>query len=210
MTPLPPWANGPFELLIHAEEHLRAGDDFDRRIALIGFDNAIEITIAAYLSLKPIQRRNRSYPAADVNKWMANYHTKLDFIDDEILARNAAWVVDRTYILWCHDSRNEQYHGGSRGVPEKRDLDIARRAALWIFSLLFDVQDAEERLARAIAEKLPPPAPERNPAYDTAIDGACETVDNGGRTYSTSEILYSLDYEAYRELGIELSQAEPS
>jgi hypothetical protein len=210
MTPLPPWANGPFELLIHAEEHLRAGDDFDRRIALIGFDNAIEITIAAYLSLKPIQRRNRSYPAADVNKWMANYHTKLDFIDDEILARNAAWVVDRTYILWCHDSRNEQYHGGSRGVPEKRDLDIARRAALWIFSLLFDVQDAEERLARAIAEKLPPPAPERNPAYDTAIDGACETVDIGGRTYSTSEILYSLDYEAYRELGIELSQAEPS
>ena len=57
MNPLPPWANGPFELLVHAEEHLRAGDDFDRRIALIGFDNAIEITIAAYLSLKPIQRR---------------------------------------------------------------------------------------------------------------------------------------------------------
>jgi hypothetical protein len=210
MTPLPPWATGPFELLVHAEEHLRAGDDFDRRIALIGFDNAIEITIGAYLSLKPIQRRNRSYPSADVNKWMANYHTKLDFLDDEIAARNATWVVDRAYILWCHDSRNEQYHGGYRGVPEKQVLDIARRAALWIFRLLFEVQDAEQRLASAIAEKLSPPAPERNPAYDTAIDGAYETIDIGGQTYSMSEILYSLDYEAYRELGLELSQAEPA
>src|SRR5271166_1221268 len=84
MTPLPPCATGPFEVLVHAEEHLRAGDDFDRRIALIGFDNAIEIAMAAYLSLKPIQRRNRSYPTEDMNKWMANYHTKLDFLDYEI------------------------------------------------------------------------------------------------------------------------------
>jgi len=143
MTPLPPWARGPFELLVHAEEHLRAGDDFDRRIALIGFDNAIEITIAAYLSLKPIQRRNRSYLAEDINKWMANYHTKLEFLAYEISTRKAIWVVDRTHILWCHDSRNEQYHGGYRGVPEKRDLDIVRRAAIWIFGFLFDVEDAE-------------------------------------------------------------------
>jgi hypothetical protein len=209
MAPLPPWARGPFELLVHAEEHLRAGDDFDRRIALIGFDNAIEIAIAAYLSLKPIQRRNRSYPVADVNKWLANYHTKLEFLEGEIAARRSTWLVDRTHILWCHDSRNEQYHGGYRGVPEKGDLHIARCAALWVFSFLFDVDDAEERLAQAIAEKLPPPAPERNPAYDTAIDGAYEAIDIGGHTYSTSEVLYSLDYEAYRELGIELSQAEP-
>lgn len=210
MTPLPPWANGPFELLVHAEEHLRAGDDFDRRIALIGFDNAIEITIAAYLSLKPIQRRNRSYPAEGINKWMANYHTKLDFLQDEIATRKASWAVERSYIVWCHDSRNEQYHGGYKGVPEKQVLDIARRAALWIFSLLFDVEDVEERLARTVAEKLPQPPPERNAAYDAAIDSAYETIDIGGQTYSTSEILYWTDYEAYRELGILLSQAEPS
>src|SRR5215469_2322787 len=209
MNPLPPWARGPFELLVHAEEHLRAGDDFDRRIALIGFDNAVEIAIAAYLSLKPIQRRNRCYPTEDVNKWMANYHTKLNFLDYEISGRKGTSEVERTHILWCHDSRNEQYHGGYRGVPEKRDLDIARRAALWIFSFLFDVEDAEARLTQAIAEKLPPPPPERDQAYDTAIDGACETIDIGGNSYSASEILYSLDYEAYRELGIVLSQPEP-
>ena len=35
MSSLPPWAKGPFELIVHAESHLRGADDFDRRIALI-------------------------------------------------------------------------------------------------------------------------------------------------------------------------------
>jgi hypothetical protein len=52
------------------------------------------------------------------------------------------------------------------------------------------------------------PARKRIPAYDAAIDGAYYTIDIGGQTYSTSEILYSTDYEAYREIGIELSQAQ--
>lgn len=62
MTPLHPWANGPFELLVHAEEHLRLGEDVYRRIALIGFDNAIEIAIGSYLLLKPIQRGGKDPP----------------------------------------------------------------------------------------------------------------------------------------------------
>lgn len=208
MTPLPPWANGPFELLVHAEQHLRAGEDFDRRIALIGFENAIEITVAAYLSLKPIQRCNKSYPAADIGKWLANYHTKMDFLDLELLERKLTWIVDRTHILWCHDQRNEQYHGGNRGVPEKQVLEIARRTAIWVFGLLFDVSDVDQRLAAAIAPKKSSPTPERNPAFDSAIDGAYELIDIGGQPYSPSEILYSVDYEAYRNLGIELSELQ--
>ncbi len=73
MNALPLWANGPFELLVHAEGHLRRGDDFDRRIALISFDNAIEVSIATYLTLHPIHRGNRSYANVDVEKWLSNY-----------------------------------------------------------------------------------------------------------------------------------------
>lgn len=40
---LKPWMRGPFELIRHADRHLKANGDTDRRIALIGFDNAIEI-----------------------------------------------------------------------------------------------------------------------------------------------------------------------
>lgn len=39
------WVYGPFELLVHAELHYLAGKDFDRRMALISFDNAIEVAI---------------------------------------------------------------------------------------------------------------------------------------------------------------------
>ena len=55
MRPLKPWAYGPFEILLHAELHYRVGEDFDRRIAMIGFDNAIEVAITTYLGLHPIQ-----------------------------------------------------------------------------------------------------------------------------------------------------------
>ncbi|KKK65513.1 hypothetical protein LCGC14_2973400, partial [marine sediment metagenome] len=34
-----PWEEGPKELLQHAVDHLSAGQDFDRRIAMILIDN---------------------------------------------------------------------------------------------------------------------------------------------------------------------------
>jgi hypothetical protein len=61
MSNLQPWAIGPFELILHAEGHLRNGDDFDRSIALISFDNSIEVSISTYLSLHPLLRGNRNY-----------------------------------------------------------------------------------------------------------------------------------------------------
>src|SRR5262245_1583283 len=136
MTPLPPWANGPFELLVCAERHIRAGEDFDRRIALIIFDDAIEVSISTYITLHTIQRGGRMYDKKDVQRWLDNYHTKLDFVNVELLNRNIPWNVDYSYIIWAHDHRNEQYHGGKKGVPDKEVLSIARTAALWIFGLL--------------------------------------------------------------------------
>ena len=44
------WAYGPFEILLHAETHYLSGGDIDRRLSLIGFDNAIELAITTYLN----------------------------------------------------------------------------------------------------------------------------------------------------------------
>ena len=77
MSALKPRALGPFELLVHAEMHYRTGEDFDRRIAIVGFDNAIEVAIHTYLNLHPIQRLNKTYPKADIDKWLDNFHTKV-------------------------------------------------------------------------------------------------------------------------------------
>ena len=46
-----PWTDGPRELIQHAVDHLALGGDFDRRIAMISVDNAVELTIKTYLGL---------------------------------------------------------------------------------------------------------------------------------------------------------------
>ena len=201
IAPLPPWANGPFELLVHAEGHLRGGEDFDRRIALISFDNAIEVAIATYLTLNPIQRGGRSYPKTDVDRWLANYHAKLDFLETEIAARGGIWQVDKGHIIWAHDHRNEQYHGGYKGTPERNVLEIVRNGALWVFSMLFDVSDAEAALERAILDTAPPTAPSRERGLDVAIDARYGIIEVGEEDYYASELLFAVDYAAYRDLG---------
>lgn len=206
MSTLPPWATGPFELILHAEEHLRKGDDFDRRIALISFDNSIEVSITTYLSLNPIQRGNRTYKKDDVEKWLNNYHSRLDFFDEALKERGLQWKVDKGHIIWTHDHRNEQYHGGSKGTPEKQVLSIIKEAALWIFGLLFDIPDVEEILQKQITAKLPKPPPQPDKELDRAIDSVYGMVQVGEQEYYTSELLFYTDISSYYEAGETLKQ----
>jgi hypothetical protein len=149
---LKPWAARPFELIFHAEIHYLRGSDYDRRLALISFDNSIEVSITTYLSLNPIQRENRQYPKKDVEKWMSNYHSKLYFFALEIQKRGLPEYKEKAEIVWYHDQRNEHYHGGGFGVPEKKTLDGIRQAALWVFSVLFEAADIETKLKAAISK----------------------------------------------------------
>jgi len=201
MSDLPPWANGPFELLLHAEGHLLDGNDFDRRIALISFDNAIEVTITTYLTLDPIMRGSRTYPKIKVDGWLSNFFTKLDFLEAELKDRKVKWAVDKSHIVWSHTQRNEQYHGGQKGTPEKATLALGRSAALWIFSILFEVSDVEERLARAIVERKGPAPQQRVKEFDRAIDEKYGMIEVGHEVYYASEVLFFVDAVAYRTVG---------
>lgn len=192
------WAHGPFELLCHAEDHLRSGDDFDRRIALISFDNSIEISVTVYLSLNPVLRGNKHYKREDVEKWLRNYHTKLDFIDEEVMLRQTSWGVSKEDIVWAHDERNEQYHGGRSGIPEKRVLSVIRDASLWVFGFLFDVTDVEFELELALEEMRGEAPPARDTNIDKALDSRYGLVEVAGQPYYTSELLYNVDPTAYR------------
>jgi hypothetical protein len=204
MSTISPWGSGPFELIVHAEGHLREGDDFDRRIALISFDNAIEVAITTYLTLHPIQRGGRTYSKIEVEKWLNNYHTKLDFLETEITARDISWLMAKSHIIWAHDHRNEQYHGGYKGTPEKGVLKIIRDAALWIFSVLFDVNEVEAALDKAILDKAPPAAPSPEKNFNIAIDAQYGIIEVGEQNYYASELLFAVDYAAYRDLGARL------
>lgn len=211
MTGIKPWAVGPFEMLYHAETHFLKGEDFDRRIALISFDNAIEVAITTYLALHPIQRGQRQYQRIDIETWQRNYHTKLDFFYQEVGTRNLPELVEKADIIFYHQNRNDQYHSGGAGVPELHKLEGIRQAAIWIFSTLFDVTDTDTILR----EKVEAARRDENPHIrelekDRAIDSEHGMTDIAGISYYTSEILFNVDYQAYKEIGEELlSLQEP-
>ena len=143
---LKPWARKSFELIFHAESHWRSGTDYDKRLALISFDNAIEVSISIYLDLNPIQRNNKSYDKKDVQTWLYNYHSKLDFFSQEISRRGLPEYKGKDHIVWLHEQRNELYHGSSGGVPALETVEDIRGTALWVFSVLFEIADVESLL----------------------------------------------------------------
>lgn len=204
MPALHPWALGPFDLLTHAEEHLRQGEDFDRRMALITFDDALEVAITTYLQLHPEQRDGREYQSADVERWLQNYHTKLDFLESELETRGLQWKVERSHIIWLHRQRSEQYHGGSKGIPEKNDLDLIRECSHWVFEILFEVSDVEQ----IIGERLNEQSPSRNDTLDRAIDLNIGMIEIGNIAYYASEVLFSVDHAAYLLIGAELRESD--
>ena len=45
------WASGAIELLRHADSHIHLDTAFDKRIAFISIDNAVETLMRTFLSL---------------------------------------------------------------------------------------------------------------------------------------------------------------
>jgi hypothetical protein len=196
-----PWASGSLELIGEAQVNLDRGDDVGRRIALILFDSAIETMTSIYLTLNPIQRGNRQYDSASVGAWLNNYHTRLDFIEHELAERDQGWEVSRAEIVWVHDCRNEQYHGGRKGTPEQGVIALARRTALWLYGLLFDVTDPEAALSQARSKRDGAPPPERDDEFDRLIDDDAGMIEIAGQLYYTSELLFAVDPAAYANAG---------
>lgn len=205
-TSLKPWAYGPFEVLMHAEMHYRNGEDLDRRIAMIGFDNAIEVAITTYLSLHPIQRGNRTYAKTDVEGWLQNFHTKVDCFFAECQQRSVAPNAQKDEIVWFHDVRNGQYHNGGAAVPQRRELDGVRAAAFEVFGILFVQADVPTLLEQHITALSAPPPPAREKEHDRLIDNEYPMIDVCGQPEYVSEVLYALDPTRYYEVALELQE----
>lgn len=207
------WARGPFELIVHGELHFRSGEDFDRRVTLISFDNAIEVSITNYLSLHPIHRKNREYSRDRVNRALQSFHTKLDFLMEECSSRTAVQNHDIGDLVWYHQQRNNQYHEGTYAAPNLDVLVGLRDAALWVFSFLYDIDDVLAELEleiESMSRVRATHAVERTAEYDELIDSFYDAVSIADGIYSASELLYLVDPDAYREKALELMETEPS
>lgn len=204
MTGLTPWALGPFEILIHAEGHYRLGSDLDRRLAIVGFDNAIELTIHTYLSLHPLQRQGRSFPRADVDKWLDNFHTKVEFFIGEVTTRGLSLVCDRASFIWYHEVRNGQYHVGGATIPQTRELEGIRAAAFWVFSVLFEIDDIMSVVEHNLVPRLQNDSPKRNDNDDRLIDREYGVIELVGKPLYVSELVHQFDPFWYSELVSEI------
>ena len=180
-TGLKPWVRDAFELIKHAEEHAQAGSDFDRRMALISFDNAIELSIITYFSLHPDQRDGQKFKEKNLAQWGAGFHGKLKFFKhyvEETLGQSMQVELDD--MTYYHRLRNELYHSGIGMVPAETDINGIRTAALSVFSTLFKV-DVEPLLA------LDPPA-NKSPADESQITNESVTIEEP-RVSDTTEFL---------------------
>ena len=201
-----PWAYGPFEVLLHGEMHYRAPEDLDRRIAMVGFDNAIELSVTTYLTLHPILRGNRMYPKDEVTRWLQDFHTKVEFFFAECETRLVVASCSRDEMIWYHGVRNGQYHEGGATIPQQRELEGVRGAALEVFSILFE-EDAIKLLEEEIAAMGPSPIQPRSDEHDRLIDFQHGMVDICGQPEYVSNVLYALDPDRYRAVALELEQA---
>lgn len=198
---IPLWLRSSFDLLVHGELHYTLPEEFDRRVALVSFDNAIEASIAWYLSLHPTQRGNRTYQRADVDKALVNYHSKLDFFYQEITVRSATCHFTKQEVIYIHDQRNLFYHGNPDYVPSAGVLDKAREVAFWIFEFLFDIKDVhifvQERIKQIRKLDLYP----RDQETDEIIDQETDEIQILSYKYKASEVLYALDPAFYKAFG---------
>ena len=104
--------------------------------------------------------------------------------------------------------RNGQYHVGGATIPQTRELDGVRDAALWVFSTLFDIDPVEPLLEQRLAQRLGDDLPGRTPEDDRLIDTEFGTTKLAGRTYYTSELLHAMDPVLYSESCAEIRERD--
>jgi len=140
MLKLKPWVIGIYELLRHAEMHRNEGGDFDRRVSMVNYDNAIELSISTYLKLDPKQRSGRQFRKEDVAKWLDNYHSKLDFVEHYVTnVLKQAMPFEKDEVIYYHNIRNDLYHANGVLVPRVEDVVAIRAIAHGIFNLLYEM-----------------------------------------------------------------------
>lgn len=130
-----PWTDGPRELLQHAADHLRLGGDFDRRIAMISVDNAIELAIKTYLGLPDRARGNKGPGRKELEMASESFPSLLDLLDKH--ASDKLNGIDLSDIEWYHRLRNQLYHSGNGITVERAKVETYFQICQVLFESLF-------------------------------------------------------------------------
>ena len=130
-----PWTEGPRELLQHAADHLRLGGDFDRRIAMISVDNAVELAVKTYLGLPERVRGAKGPGRKDLEEASESFPALLNLLDQHAGSRLSG--IDLGDVEWYHRLRNQLYHSGNGITVERAKVEAYLQITLSLFENLF-------------------------------------------------------------------------
>lgn len=166
-----PWTDGPKELIQHAVDHLSLGGDFDRRIAMISIDNAVELAIKTFLGLPQRVRGTNGPTRRELENASESFPALLDLLQSHAADKIAGLSLDD--IEWYHRLRNQLYHSGNGITIERSKVETYLQLAISLFTSLFgtppslDFTNATRtksgyflelwnRLDQALRKQLPP------------------------------------------------------
>src|SRR5205823_12902128 len=129
-----PWISGPKELLDHGLQHLEGGADFDRRMALICIDNAVELMIKTFLGL-PKRASGLQISRTRFEDASRSFPGLLDALEE--FGGTRLDGIDLSDIEWYHRLRNELYHTGNGLTVERQKVEVYAQLAGKLHASLF-------------------------------------------------------------------------
>lgn len=130
-----PWTDGPRELIQHAVDHLALGGDFDRRIAMISIDNAVELTIKTSLGLPERTRGSKGPSRRELEAASESFPGLLDLLEKHASQKIVGLSLDD--IEWYHRLRNQLYHSGNGITVELAKVETYLELTIGLFKSLF-------------------------------------------------------------------------
>ncbi len=143
------WASGAIELIKHADSHTHLETAFDRRIAFISIDNAVETSVRTFLSL-PHSKSGVKVPRKELDGVENSFPGLLALLWQH--AGNRLTGIDGADIEHYHRIRNTLYHQGTGLSVDEQYLLAYRQIAVLLLKNLFGI---------ALGDPKPAPTLER-------------------------------------------------
>ncbi len=134
------WASGAVVLLRHADSHTDMVSAFDKRIAFVSIDNAVEVSTRAFLSM-PETKSGVKVSRADIEAAGNSFPKLVALLFDRVGSRLAG--IDAADIEHYHRIRNQLYHEGTGLSVDDQYLRAYRSIAGLLLMKLFGISDVK-------------------------------------------------------------------
>jgi hypothetical protein len=160
------WARVALDAIEQAHRRLAEDTASSRRLALVGFDHAVEAGVAGYLNDGP-GASDDTAEATKARPRKSNFWDRSSYVVARAHAEGVMYEVSLDALNVVRSLRNDIQHGSAWVVPSDETVEVARRAALDLLRV-FGVTELNERFGASGSTQ---------PAYPFAVTiGDVETI----------------------------------